>query len=124
MVFVVPLVQYLEITKRNITDGHIKEAVGHLYLFKAGHGNGAVLVKLLGDASGDGIQLHTVGMTACHGIRDHAKEVTDTTGRFQNVTLLESHLLQCLIHGLDNDRRGIKGSKGAGSGICEFFFGK
>ena len=44
MMLVIPLVQHLEITKGNIADSHIKEAVGHLHLFKAGHGNGAVLV--------------------------------------------------------------------------------
>ena len=44
MVLVIPLVQHLEVTKGNISDCHIKEAVGHLYLFKAGHGNRTVLV--------------------------------------------------------------------------------
>ena len=44
MVFVIPLVQHFEIAKGNITDSHIKETVGHLHLFKAGHGNGTVLV--------------------------------------------------------------------------------
>ena len=53
MVFVILPVPYFEIAKRHIADGHIKEAVRHLHLFKAVHGNTAVLIKLLCNASAD-----------------------------------------------------------------------
>ena len=124
MVLIIPLIHHLEIAKGNIANCHVKEAVRHLYLFKAGDGNGAVLIELLGDAPGDGIQLHTVGVTVCHGIRNHADKVANTAGRLQNIALPEAHLRQCLIHRLDNDRGGVKSGQGAGSGGCVFFFGE
>ena len=124
MVLVIPLVQHSEIAKGHIADDHIKEAVGHLHLFKAGDGNGAVLIELLGDASGDGIQLHTVGVTACHAVGEHTDKVAHAAGRLQNVALPEAHLLQCLIHGLNDDWGGVESGQRAGSGGGVFFFGK
>ena len=124
VVLIIALVQHLEVTKGHIADGHIKEAVGHLHLFKAGDGNGAVLIKLLGNAPGDGIQLHTVGVAPSHAVRNHADKVANTAGWFQDVALPEAHLLQCLIHGLDDDWGGVESGHGAGSGGCVFFFGK
>ena len=122
MMLVIPLVQHLEITKGNIADSHIKEAVGHLHLFKAGHSNGTVLIELLGNPSGDRIQFHTVGMTACHGIRDHTNEIADTAGGFQDVALFESHVMKGLIHGPDDDRGSVKGSQAAFSGSIVFLY--
>ena len=124
VVLIVSLIQHLEIAKGNIADGHIKEAIRHLHLFKAGDGNGAVLIELLGDAPGDGIQFHTISVTACHAFGNHADEIANTTGWLQNIALPEAHLLQRLIHGLDDNRRGIERSQGAGSGSSVFFFGK
>ena len=92
VVFVVFLIQYLKVAKRHIADCHIKKAVGHLYLFKAGYGNGAVLIKLLGNAPGDGVQFHTVDLAACHSVREHTDKVTDATGRLQNIALSKAHL--------------------------------
>ena len=104
MVLVIPFVQHFEVTKGHIADGYIKEAVGHLHFFKAGDGDGAVLIELLGDAPGDGIQFHTISVTACHGAWNHADEVAHSAGGFQNIALSEAHLLQCLIHSLDDNR--------------------
>ncbi len=61
VVLVVPLIYHLEIPKGDVAHRYIKEAVGHLPLFKAVHGNAGILVKLLGDSAADTVQLHTVG---------------------------------------------------------------
>ena len=92
VVFIVPLVQYLEIPKGHIADGHIKEAVGHLHLFKAIHGNAAVLIELLCDPPADGVDFHTVGFAVRHAVRQHTDEISNTAGRLQNVSLPEAHL--------------------------------
>ena len=124
MVLVIPLVQHLEVTKGHIADCHIKETVRHLHFFKPGDGNRTVLIKLLGNAPGDGIQFHTIGMTASHTAGNHADEIANAAGGFQNIALPEAHLLQCLIHSLDDNRGGVERSQGAGSGGGVFFFGK
>ena len=124
VVLVVPLVQHLEIAKGNIADGYIKKAVGHLHLFKAGDGDRAVLIQLLGDAPGDGIQFHTIGVTACHTVGNHSYEIAHAAGWLQNIALPEAHLLQCLIHCTNDNRGGVERSQGAGSGGSIFFFGK
>ena len=80
VVLVVPLVHYLEIPKGDVAYHHIKEAVGHLHLFKAVHGNAGVLVKLLRDSAADTVQLHTVGFAACHIRREKPQKVSRSAG--------------------------------------------
>ena len=116
VVFVVFLIPHLKVAKRHIADGHIKEAVGHLHLFKAIHGNAAVLIELLRNPPADGVDFHTVDFAVCHAVRQHTDEVANAAGRFQNVSLPEAHLLQCLVHSPDDDRGSVKGGKGTGSG--------
>ena len=105
MVLVIPLVQHPEIAKGDIADGHIKETVGHLHLFKAGDGNGAVLIDLLGDASGDGIQFYTVGVTACHGARNHANEITHAAGRFYKDVIFDTSPVAGKVYKNSENRR-------------------
>ena len=124
VVFVVFLIPYFEIAKRHIADGHIKEAVRHLHLFKAIHGNAAVLIELLCDPSADGVDFHTVDFAVRHAVRQHTDEVANTAGRFQNISLPEAHLRKCLVHSPDDDRGGVKGGKGTGSGGGIFVLGK
>ena len=116
MVFVVLLVQHLEIPKRYVAHGHIKEAVWHLHLFKALHGDPAVLIELLSDAPGNAVDLHAVGATFGHAVRQHPDKVTDAAGRLQNVPGLESHLREGAIHGLNDNGRGVKSRQRTGSG--------
>ena len=116
VIFVVLLVQHLEIPKRHVAHGHIKEAVGHLHLFKAVHGDLAVLIELLGDTPGNAVDLHAVGFAPGHAVGQHPDKVTDAAGWLQNVPGLEAHLREGTIHGLDNNRRGVKGRQRAGSG--------
>ena len=116
MVFVVLFVQHLEIPKRHVAHGHIKEAVGHLHLFKAVHGDPAVLIELLGDAPGNAVDLHAVGFAPGHAVGQHPDEVSDAAGWLQNVPGLEAHLREGAIHGLNDNGRGVKSRQRTGSG--------
>ena len=116
MIFVVLPVRHLEVAEGDVTDSHIKEAVRHLHPFKACHGDAAVLVELSRDPPADAVDLHAVGFAVFHAVRQHTDEVADAAGRLQNVSLPETHLLQCLIHSSYNDWRGVKGGQGTGSG--------
>ena len=78
---VIPFIRYLKISKRHISDNAIKEAVRHLYLFKAVYANAGILVKLLGDSAADTVQFHTVGFAACHICREKSKKVAGAAGR-------------------------------------------
>ena len=80
VVLVVPLIYHLEIPKGDVAHRYIKEAVGHLHLFKAVHGNAGILVKLLGDSAADTVQLHTVGFAACHICREKPQKVAGAAG--------------------------------------------
>ena len=121
IVLVILLVRDFELTERNITDSRIKEAVGQFRLFKSLHRNRRFLIKLLGDASGNAVQFHTVQLRLTHTVGEHTKEVTDTAGGFQNVALSEVHALQRLIHGTNDHRRRVKCRQGGFPGGCIFF---
>ena len=122
IVLVVLPVGDFELTERNIADSRVKEAVGQLSLFKSLHCNGGFLIQLLGDPSGDTVQFHTVQLRLRHTVGEHTKEVTHTAGGFQNVALLEVHVLQRLIHGSNDHRRRVKCRQGGFPGGCIFFF--
>ena len=51
IVFVIPLVGYLELAEGDIADGSIEEAVGQIGLFIALNGDAGFLVELLGDTA-------------------------------------------------------------------------
>ena len=116
MVLVVPLILYLEIPKGDVAHGHIKKAVGHLYGFKAVHGNAGVLVKLPRNPPGNGIQLHAIGFAARHVSRQKAQEIAGAAGRFQDIALGKAHLSESLVDSPDNHGRRVKGGEGAGPG--------
>ncbi len=50
--------------------------------------------------------------------------MADAAGRFQNVAALETEPLRGLIHGLDDDRRGVMSVKGGGAGGSVFLVGQ
>ena len=122
MIFIVSFIHYLEIAERDVSNRYIKKAVRHLDLFKAIDGNMSVLIKLLGNPAADGIQFHTIEFAIRHIFRKHTKKVADAAGRFQNISLLESHLSQRLINSTDQYRRSVESSQGTGSGRCKLIF--
>ena len=81
MVFIVALVGYAEITKRNITDNAVKEAVGYLRFLKWLCRNRGTLIELLCDTCGDSINLNAIYTAVLHTLRQHTDKVTDTAGR-------------------------------------------
>ena len=117
VVFVVPLIQHLEIPKGDITHRYIKKTVRHLYGFKAVDGNaGVLLVELLGNSPGNGIQLHAIGFASRHIRREQAQKVSSAAGWLQDVALGKTHLRKGFIDSPDDHRRRVKGSESAGPG--------
>src|ERR1019366_5187386 len=51
-------------------------------------------------------------------------EVANAAGRFQNLSALKTKPLRCLIHGADDNRRGVMGVEGGGAGGTVFLVGQ
>ena len=77
---VILFVRHLEVTERHVAHGYVKEAVRHLHLFKAVHGNRTVLVELLRDPPGDAVDLHAVGAACRHVLWQHPDKVPHAAG--------------------------------------------
>ena len=106
--FVVRLVGYPVLAKRNITHGKVIEiaAVGG---FKSGNFNAGFWVEFLRNAACDAVQFHTVQAAILHGVRQHTKKVAHAHARLQNVTAAETHALHCIVDGMDHGRVGVVG---------------
>ena len=113
----------LFLTKRHVTDSQI-EKVTPIGGFKSSYGNVCVRVQLFCNATCDAVQLYAVQPTALHSIRQHTKEVAHTHARFQNVSVAESHFLDCIIDGADNGGAGIVGIQSAGTSGCILVLGE
>ena len=112
IVSVIPLVDHLEGTEGHIPDGGVKKTVREVCFLKPLDSNGRLLIKLLGDAAGDTVQLHAVEFGVCQGLRAHTDKVADAAGRLQQVSGLEAHACERLIDGSDDHGRGVKGRQG------------
>ena len=116
---VISPVIYLILSERHIADSKVKE-VASVCGFKASHGNVGLGVKLLCNASGDAVQLHTVQAAVSHFLREKPEEVAHTHRRLQNVAGLEAHVANRFIDCLDNGGAGVVGVQGGSS--CRFIF--
>ena len=67
-----------------------------------------------------GIKLNTVNSAVSHRFRKTSYEVSNTAGRFKDISVSESHLIECRIHGTCNFRMGIESGEGTCS--CGFVF--
>ena len=73
---VISPVIYLILSERDVAHGEVVK-VFSVRCFKARDGNVRLGIKLLGNASGDAVQLHAVELAALHLLRQQAKEVAD-----------------------------------------------
>ena len=112
IVFIILLICHLILTKRYISDCHIKEIVRIIGLFKAFDLHICLRIKLFCNASGDTVKLYSVKPAFFHGIRHHTKKVADAHGRLQYISFGKSHFLQCFVHLADNDRTCVMGIQG------------
>ena len=121
--FVVRLVVYPVLAKRNITHGKVIEiaAVGG---FKSGNFNAGFRVELLRNAACDAVQFYTVQAAVLHGVRQHSKEVAHAHARLQNIAAAESHTLHGIINRVNHHWRSIVCVQGAGTGGNIFFLGE
>ena len=108
MVFVVGSVRNRIISERHVAHGEVIKipAVGG---FKSGHSDIGFRVKLLGNASGDAVQLHAVQLGRSHSLRQKSEEISHTAGRFQDVASGEAHITHSLVDCLDNHGAGVVG---------------
>ena len=67
----------LIVAKGHVADGEVEE-VAPVCRFKARDGDVGLGVKLLRDAPGDAVQLHTVQAAGLHSFRQHSEEIADT----------------------------------------------
>ena len=96
VVAIILLVHHLERAEGHVADHHIEEVVREAGLLEALHGDGVLLVELLGDPAGDAVQLHAVHPGCAHALRQHPHEVAHAAAGLQDVALLEAHAVQGL----------------------------
>ena len=77
---VISPVIYLILSERDVSHGEVIE-VFSVRCLEACDGNIRFGVKLLGNTSGDAVQLHAVEFAALHLLRQQAKEVADAHRR-------------------------------------------
>ena len=94
--------------KWNIAYHTVEKAVRITGFLKSLYGNLIFLIKLFCNPARNRVKLHTVHIDFAHTLRDQSHEVTDTTGRLQDISLFQSHIFQCFIHASDHGRGCIK----------------
>ena len=116
---VIPFVCHLELAERHIADGHIKEIIGESDFLIALYRNAGALIELASHAAGEVIQFHAIQLAVRHALRQHTEEIAHAAGRFQDVALLETHLLQRGVNAADDHGRRVERRQGglAGSGV-------
>ena len=120
---VISPVIYLILSERDVAHGEVIE-VFSVRCLKARDGNVRLGIKLLGNTSGDAVQLHAVELAALHLLRQQAKEVADAHRRLQNVTALEAHIADRFIDCLDDGGAGVVGVQRGRSGRSVFLRGE
>ena len=108
MMAVISAVTDLIRPKWNITYHTVKKAVRITGFLKSLYCNLIFLVKLFCDPARNRVKFHTIHIGFVHTLRDQSHKVTDTTGRFQNISLFQSHIFQYFIHTSDHGRGRIK----------------
>jgi hypothetical protein len=74
------------IAERDISNSRVKEVLRNRGFFEALCMNARIRVEFGGDARGDRVELHTgASRTGMQTFGHHAKEVTDTHRRFENL---------------------------------------
>ena len=109
---VIRLVVDLVAAKGHVAHGHVKEVLWVIDALVALNGNAGPLIELLGDASGEAVQLHAVQLAVGHGLRQTAEEIAHAAGRLQDVAGLEAHVGEGIIDGPDDNRGGVMGIEG------------
>ena len=112
---VIGLICHLIVAKRHIAHRQVEEVTA-ICGFKTSHRNISFGIELLGNASGDGIQLHTVQLTVPHFRGQHTKEVTYAHGRLQDISGFKSHTTNGIVDSTNHRRTGEVGIEGGRSG--------
>ena len=103
-------------TEGDVSHGSVEVAIREGRMLKTLYSDSGVRVQLAGNASGHAVQFYAVQLAAGHAFGKHTEEIADAAGGFKHVALSEPHVLQRLIDGSDDHRRGIMGIQGGSSG--------
>ena len=120
---VICLVVDLILAEGDVADGQIVE-VPPVGGFKSSYGDVRLGVELLGNASADGVQFHTIQTAVSHFLRQHTEEVAHAAGRFQDVAGLKAQAVDCLVDGTDHRGAGVVGIQCGASGCGVFLRGQ
>ena len=120
---VISPVIYLILSERDVAHGKVVK-VFSVRCLKACDGNVRLGIKLLGNTSGDAVQLHAVELAALHLLRQQAKKVANAHRRLQNVAALEAHIADRFIDRLDDGGTGVMGIQRGRSGSGVFLRGE
>ena len=93
-------------------------------LLKAGDGDVCIGIQLLGDPTGETVQLNTIEAAVLHPLGQHSEEVAHAHRRLQNVAGLETHVFNSLIHSADDGRAGVMGIQRGSSCRLVFLIGE
>ena len=124
VIFIVPLIADLKLPERNITDCHIKKAVGKIRILKTLYANIRFLIKLLCNSAADTVQFHTVNTAVFHAFGQKSQEIACAAGRLQNIPRFKAHLRKSSVNCPNHRRLRVKGSQRAFSCGRKFFFGQ
>ena len=80
MVLVIPLVVERIAAERDIADGKVEKAVRQFGILEALHRDTVLLVKLLGNPPGDGIQFYAEQRAVFHALRHQPEKIADPAG--------------------------------------------
>ena len=124
VIFIVPLIADLKLSERDITDCHIKKAVGKIRILKALYADVRFLIKLLCNSAADAVQFHTVNVAVFHAFGQKSQEIACAAGRLQDISRFKAHLRKSLINCFDNRRLRVKSGQRAFPCGRKFFFGQ
>ena len=114
------------VSERNIANCHIHEVVGDVGLLKALDAHICIGIQVLGDQTGDAVQLHHRPATHlfAHVRRHSTHEVAHAGRRLHHSAAGKAQMLQTVIHGLDDGYFGVMGVQGGTSCAAVFLLGQ
>ena len=113
----------LVVAEWHVADGDVKE-VPSVRGFKARDRDIRLGIELLGDASGDAVQLYAVQAAALHSFREHSEEVAHAHRRLQNISRSKAHIAHRIIDSLNHGGTGIVTVECGGAGRFVFLRGQ
>ena len=111
-------------TKRYISDCHIKKIIWIIGLFKSFDLDIGIRIQQHPNSSADAVKFHAIQIRLSQFFWKHSKEISNSHGRFQNISFFKTEIFKCLIHTVDNNRLCVMGIQCRFPGCSILFRGK